>query len=67
MENPGRTCTVCNARGRPGRIAKYVATSADRSQWYECGEHFATDNVLQTLRIQLEPIDDWFAALAEGD
>ncbi len=65
MENPGRTCTVCNANGNLGRPAKFVATDADFVQWYECGEHAATDNVLGTLRIYLEPIDEWFRRIPE--
>jgi hypothetical protein len=65
MENPGRTCTVCNANGRLGIAAKYVATAAGGSQWYECAEHSPTDNVLGQLRVRLEPIDEWFRAIPE--
>ncbi len=64
MENPGRNCTVCNAKGKR-RPAKYVATAADGLQWYECEAHAPDDNLADSLRVRLEPIDDWFRAITE--
>lgn len=62
MQNPGRNCTVCLANN--ARVdARFVATAADGLQWYECGEHEADDNVARTLRVSLEPIDEWFARI----
>jgi hypothetical protein len=58
-----RYCTVCNANGKPGQVrARFVARAADGAEWYECGAHGETDNVLGTLRVKLTPIGKWFKA-----
>lgn len=69
-----RSCTVCNGRNRTGRPAAFVASGpseivdlpgggvmSERIQWFECGEHDATDNLADVTRETLEPLAEWFA------
>jgi len=64
MLNPGRKCSVCAWKGKD-ELAVSVATDADGLQWFECANHSTTDNVNQAVRVRLEPIDPWFAAIPE--
>jgi hypothetical protein len=63
--NPGRKCTVCTWKGSPQVLALYVATCAEGLQWFECDAHSPTDNVNQKIRVRLDPIDSWFAAIPD--
>jgi hypothetical protein len=56
-----RNCTVCLPSGKRVR-ARFVARAADGLEWYECGEHAATENVAGVLRVALTPIGAWFHA-----
>ena len=56
-----RTCTVCNAKDKLGKVALYVARGADGGEWFECGIHGADDNVAKVWRVALTPIAEWFA------
>lgn len=57
----GRTCTVCNWKGKLGVPALYVARGKDAGEWFECGEHEPNDNVVEVERVALVPIAEWFA------
>lgn len=54
-----RTCNTCNARGNPGIEAKYVATTADGLQWFECENHDAKDNIADAVRVDRTPLAEW--------
>lgn len=54
-----RNCSVCLAQNRR-RPANYVARGVDGGEWFECGDHEPTDNVAETVRTSLTPIDEWF-------
>lgn len=65
-----RWCTSC----APKKVLARFVASAERGpsgralQWFECGEHSATDNLAGEARISLEPIDQWFERnLADED
>lgn len=66
MENPGRTCTVCNYLGKFGVGASFVATDEFGFEWFECDGHPHNDLERDFVRVRQEPIDDWFRAIAEG-
>lgn len=57
---PTRYCTCCNAKAIRGIVATFVARDADGLEWFECGSHTPTDNVVETRRVSLTPIADWF-------
>jgi hypothetical protein len=69
-QNPGRTCTVCNAdsqnssrraRSQPGSPALFVATDGDGMQWFQCEDHTpAAGAASGSFRVvTLTPIDVW--------
>lgn len=61
VDVPTRYCTSCNFLhpDDPPVVARYVAESADGSEWYECGQHPPTDNAAQRLRVKLTDLDLW--------
>lgn len=54
-----RTCNTCNARGKHGIEAKFVATDAEGLMWFECDDHDAKDNIAETARTDRTPIAEW--------
>jgi hypothetical protein len=40
--------------------AVHVATDAEGLQWLECADHEPTDNIAETKRADLMPIEQWF-------
>lgn len=54
-----RFCTGCLGRGIR-RPATHIAGDASGLQWFECGEHAPSDNLAETERVTLEPLEAWF-------
>lgn len=64
-----RYCTCCMpTKGRV--LAKFVASGPEDipghpMQWFECGEHSPLDNLAGVERVNLEPIEAWFAEVLD--
>jgi hypothetical protein len=55
-----RLCGMCLAQGK--RVeAKFVAADAGGLMWYECKDHHPRDNVADTFRTHLVPIEEFLA------
>lgn len=59
-----RNCTRC---GKPARFVASGPEDIPRHplQWFECGDHDATDNLAGVVRQKLEPLDEWLARIRQ--
>jgi hypothetical protein len=64
-----RTCTICNATGKPGRRAAFIASNAEGLQWWECDGHGPNDHAVtfsdtpndpDLQRAARESLEAWF-------
>lgn len=54
-----RFCTGCMGRGIR-RPAIQIARDAGGAEWFECGQHTASDNLMGTERVAFESLEAWF-------